>query len=311
MQEVFLGDVIRRRRLELEMTQEQLCEGICEPITVSRLENGKQTPSRSRISALLERLGLPGDRYYALLSKGEQEESLLRKEIHDCVARFYQREGDEKTLIWEQAQGALDRLETMSDPEDTLTKQFVLCSRALLGKRGEAYPYEVQLEMLLDALRLTAPRFDLEEIGQLRYTWDEIQLINQIAMVHAMAGQRKTAIALYGQLLRYLQKNMENKKYLCLVSFNYARELAASKRYEDAIEVAEIGRKTCVERGHYQFLPGLLAIEAECAHFLGNRDWSIELYCQAYYIYKAIGDEHNLKRLERDAREQLGPDIPF
>ncbi len=311
MREVFLGDVIRRRRLELGMTQEQLCEGICEPITVSRLENGKQTPSRSRISALLERLGLPGNRYYALLSKREQEESLLRKEINDCVARFYQKEGDGKKLVWEQARRALDRLMAVLDPEDTLAKQFVLRSRALLGERGEAYPYEKQLEMLLEALRLTAPRFDPEEIGQLRYTWDEIQLINQIAMVYAMAGQRKTAIGLYGQLLKYLKKNMESKKYLCLVSFNYARELAASKRYEDAIEVAEIGRKTCVERGHYQFLPGLLAIEAECAYFLGNRDCSIELYCQAYYLYEAIGDEHNLKRLERDAREQLGPDVPF
>lgn len=311
MQEVFLGDVIRRRRLELGMTQEQLCEGICEPITVSRLENGKQTPSRNRISALLERLGLPGDRYYALLSKREQEESLLRKEVHDCVARFYQREGSEKTIIWEQAQRALERLSAMSDPEDALTKQFILSNRTLLGERGGAYPYEKQLKMLLKALHLTAPRFDPEKIGRLRYTWDEIQLINQIAMVYAKSGQRKTAIGLYGQLLRYLQKYMEDKKYVCLVSFNYARELAASKRHEDAIEVAEIGRKTCVERGHYQFLPGLLAIEAECAYYLGNRDDSIELYCQAYYIYKAIGDEHNLKKLQRDARQQLGEDVPF
>lgn len=311
MREVFLGDVIRRRRLELGMTQEQLCEGICEPITVSRLENGKQTPSRSRISALLERLGLPGDRYYALLSKQEEEESLLRKEVNDCVARFYQKEGAGKAPVWERAQGALDKLEAMSDPDDTLARQFILRSRALLGEKDAAYPYEKQLEMLWEALRLTAPRFDPEEIGRLRYTWDEIQLINQIAMVYAMAGQRKTAIGLYGQLLRYLQKHMEDKKYLCMVSFNYARELAVSKRYEDAVEVAETGRKTCIERGHYQFLPGLLAIEAECAYILGDRDRNIELYRQAYYIYKAIGDERNLKNLERDARAQLGEEAPF
>ena len=30
MKEIFLGDVIRQRRLELGLTQEELCEGICE-----------------------------------------------------------------------------------------------------------------------------------------------------------------------------------------------------------------------------------------------------------------------------------------
>lgn len=43
MQNFFLGDYIRQRRLELGLTQEQVCEGICEPITLSRIENGKQS----------------------------------------------------------------------------------------------------------------------------------------------------------------------------------------------------------------------------------------------------------------------------
>ena len=40
MKEIFLGEVIRQRRLELGLTQEELCEGICEPMTISRFENG-------------------------------------------------------------------------------------------------------------------------------------------------------------------------------------------------------------------------------------------------------------------------------
>lgn len=52
MQNFFLGDYIKQKRLDLGLTQEQLCDGICEPMTLSRLENGKQTPSRNRINAL-------------------------------------------------------------------------------------------------------------------------------------------------------------------------------------------------------------------------------------------------------------------
>lgn len=82
MREVFLGEYMKQRRLELGLTQEELCEGICEPITISRMENGRQTPSRNRINALLQRLGLPDDRYFALLSKREEEIAALQKGNH-------------------------------------------------------------------------------------------------------------------------------------------------------------------------------------------------------------------------------------
>ena len=38
MKNVFLGEYIKQRRLDLGLTQEQLCDGICEPMTLSRLE---------------------------------------------------------------------------------------------------------------------------------------------------------------------------------------------------------------------------------------------------------------------------------
>ena len=53
MQEIFIGEAIRQRRLALGLTQEELCEGLCEPATLSRIENGRQAPSRSRANALL------------------------------------------------------------------------------------------------------------------------------------------------------------------------------------------------------------------------------------------------------------------
>ena len=73
MQNYKLGEYIRQRRLDLGLTQEQVCAGICESVTLSRVENGKQTPSRNRINAILQRLGLPDDRYYALVTPEELE----------------------------------------------------------------------------------------------------------------------------------------------------------------------------------------------------------------------------------------------
>lgn len=102
MKNVFLGEYIKQRRLDLGLTQEQLCDGICEPMTLSRLENGKQTPSRNRINALLQRLGLPDDRYFALLSKNELEMEALQKEIVACNANHRVEEGFETLKKFEQ-----------------------------------------------------------------------------------------------------------------------------------------------------------------------------------------------------------------
>ena len=81
MREIPIGAYIRQNREAQGLTQQQLCEGICEPATISRIENGQQTPCRSRLSALLQRLGLPDDRYFALLSPNEIEISSLQAEI--------------------------------------------------------------------------------------------------------------------------------------------------------------------------------------------------------------------------------------
>ena len=51
MKNVFLGEYIKQRRLDLGLTQEQLCDGICEPMTLSRLENGKHPVYRDRTYA--------------------------------------------------------------------------------------------------------------------------------------------------------------------------------------------------------------------------------------------------------------------
>lgn len=44
MKTIMIGDYIKRRRVELGMTQGQLAKGICTVATLSRLEAGIQTP---------------------------------------------------------------------------------------------------------------------------------------------------------------------------------------------------------------------------------------------------------------------------
>ena len=296
MREIPIGAYIRQKREDQGLTQRQLCEGICETATISRIESGQQTPCRSRLSALLQRLGLPDDRYFALLSPNETEISSLQAEIRSCSVHGRRERGLE----------LLAELENIMEADDNIIRQFILRSRVLLGDYG----FEEQLDMLLEAIRLTVPRFDLDKIESFLYSFDEIKIINQIGNIYAHAGQQKKANDIYSRLLQYVQQHNSNitqsTGQLTLVAYNYALELDVCHLYQDAVEIAELCRQTCVDYGHYQFLPGALHIMAECYHFMGDDEKSKDLYLQAYGIYKAIGNEHDLLLLKKDVREQLG-----
>lgn len=299
MQNFFLGDYIKQKRLDLGLTQEQLCDGICEPMTLSRLENGKQTPSRNRINALLQRMGLPDDRYFALLSKNELEMEALQKEIVACNVTDQVAEGFEK----------LAQFEALAAPDDQIAQQFILSSKVLLGRLDGRYMPREQIDMLMQAIRLTVPRFDLENIESFLYTKDEITIINQIGLAYSDDGQNKKAAEIYYQLLRYVRKHFKETITLIgalpLVLYNYARVLDLCGRYEEGAELAQECRKACIQYGHYQELPRCLEIEAECRHFMGDEETSKELYYQSYYLCKVVEYQVGLEIVKKEAKEYL------
>lgn len=219
MENFFLGEYIKQRREALGLTQKQVCEGICTPVTLSRIENGTQTPSRTRINAILQRLGLPDDRYISLLSKNELKIEALKKGIVACNGTERVKEGREK----------LAKLEEMEEAKDPLVRQFILRSRVLLGSLDGSCPPEKRIEILLKAIQLTVPDFALDRIEQYLYTKDEIKIINQIGIAYSDDGQNKKAAEIYAQLLRYVrvhyQETITSIGVLPMVLYNYARVL--------------------------------------------------------------------------------------
>lgn len=311
MEQVFLGEYIRQRREDLGLTQAQVCEGICEPMTLSRLEHGKQTPSFNRIKALLHRLGLPDGRFVALLSKEEMEISALQKEIRADMIRFRRATDDARSSIREKILSNLTDLEQIAESDDQIITQYIMGKRAALG----SYNLEHRLNMLMDAIHLTIPRFSLEKIYFFRYSLDEIELINHIAYVYAEMNQRRTAIDISSHLLHYIEKYDQELAgfagHFCLVAHDYAIDLAYEKRYEESAEVATRGRKICVEYGHYQFLAGFLAVLAESFYYMGDKEKSTIFYYQAYNFYAAVCDERNRAIMQREMKERLGLEPQF
>lgn len=313
MEEIMLGTHIKNRREVLGLSQEELAEGLCSVSNLSRIENNEQVPSRNTAKDLLERLGLADDLLCTMVSQKETAVRALIREIHNDMIRCRRMPAEEKPQTREEIQKKLTKLEKSVKRQDYTARQFLLANRACLGNSEGPYSVGERLAMQLEAIRLTHASFNPEDFLHNRYTMAESRLICQIANSYSALGERKRAIDMYGQLLKYMEKNNQQLAgyagQFCLIAHNYVIDLTQEERYREAIEIAEQGRTTGIYYGHHQFLPAFIATQAECWHFLGDDAKSKSLYCQAYYTYKTFEDAANVKNIEKEMREYLGIEI--
>jgi len=68
-----LGEVIRSLRKKAGLSQEELSEGICSPVSLSRIENGIQKPSSYVLESLLNKLGTSTYQICNIYYKNEEQ----------------------------------------------------------------------------------------------------------------------------------------------------------------------------------------------------------------------------------------------
>ena len=96
------GDVIRRNRQALHMTQEELCEGICNAQTLSRIENGKQNPGKEVYKRLMERMGKEKNRAFAMVSGDDVRVLEYAREYENALHKFEYEKADEVLHLLEE-----------------------------------------------------------------------------------------------------------------------------------------------------------------------------------------------------------------
>ncbi|MDO4266043.1 MAG: helix-turn-helix transcriptional regulator [Eubacteriales bacterium] len=302
-----IGELIRHRRLELGLTQEVLCEGICEPPTLSRIESGKRGPSANRLQAILQRLQLPEQHYI----------SYIGKDLLDLYARQ-----DEIRMLhvrhnWIPMQKKLDEMAALLSEDDVLFQQFILRSRTALGEISDGkripYPMDRQITLLQQAMHLTQPHFDINRIEDGVYSVEELKLINQIAAVYTDHARHKEALAIYRQLERFLKKYGQNLYSIsgvaCMITYNHALNLSYENDPDETIRVAKLGQEYCIRFRTSAYLAMTIELLAYAYHQKGEFEKSREYFMESYYVCHALKDEANLEIIKRDAKNKLGMDL--
>ena len=172
----------------------------------------------------------------------------------------------------------------------------MLRSRALAGywQDGKRQPYDylTQRRMLLDALDITHPDFDLEKIERCLLSIEDIKSLNQIAITYSETGDRRFAIRIYEQLLRYPGQNLLNIDALLsvvpMLHYNCSRLLGLEKRFEEELEVAQTGYEICVKYNKARMMGGLLLNMACALHELGRQEESKQVFVDSYYAHRLM-----------------------
>ena len=313
-QNVLLGALIRQRRIDRNMTQEELGGNLYSASQISRIESGQSFPDYDKLQKLLQALGLEDDLFCGLRNQAKMKITLLQEEALESCVHFEHATGETRRVIRNEAMEKLRELEAMVSDSDHLTQQFIIHCKIVLGKEdGIPYTPKEELDLLLKAIRLTVPRFDIEKINESLYYFNEIKIINQIALAYSHDDDHETANDIFRQLLKYIETHNQDIRrsagYFPLVAHNYARELGLSGHYKEAIRIGNKGWEISKKHRYYEFLGGILHTMAECHYYLGNDTISKKLFYLAYDFYQIVEDQSGIILIKADAKRCLAIDL--
>lgn len=303
-----IGYFIRIRRTEMNISQEELCSGICSTVTLSRIESGRQMPSKNHLQMLLQRLGYSDAPFLGVAS--ERDYKIQQAKFKARQANIDRDYASEREL--------LERFRELAWPDPSVAdRQFYESEDTLLLQRYGKISNAEALERLENALRLTCPHYDRNNLPKLM-TFEEILLINKIAIRIDEEGDRNLAIKMYYHLKDFYDRNVvdieESLRAKPLILYGLSKLLGLSGRYDECIEICNQGINLARQTGRASMLALTLYNLAWALVKRGN-EWDIEpakRYAkEAYYMSIIVPHSPTLqKRLEKFFKDYFNEKAP-
>ncbi len=297
------GEVLRSQREALGVTQAELCQGICSVPTLSRIENGDRLPTQAILEPMLQRLGCTDLIFAGFVSKEEFQ-------IHELKHRI-RRESLRNRI--DQARALLQELHARLPRPSHFDRQFLLLHDTQLYE--ENYSVEEQIARFEEALRLTCPQYRKHSFPVLM-SFEEITLMNAIAIGHYEAGRLDYAIEMLTHLKRFYEEHSVNTEEFLrtqpMILYNLSKLLGLSGRYDECIEVCILGIRLAKQSGRCRDFAQTLYNCAWAFQKRGNPgDQGIaRTYArQAFYMAKIFGNEKSAERYHNFILKHFGEDI--
>lgn len=229
-----LGDMIRMTRKSLSITQEQLCDGICSIETLSRIETGRQSPSRDTYELLMERMGRIRERAYSMLSVSDFKVLEKMKLFEDYI----------KLYDYHRAEAVLNGIKkTLGNT--ILDRQFIIRGENLVNYRLNRISVNEFLEGLQEAIRLTIPQYGNISLANWPLNLNEAGLLINISTAYAEKEDYLKAIGILEEassaLKQSYMEDLQRAIIQTVVLNNLSKCYGLIGKHEKAIEIAKEG----------------------------------------------------------------------
>ena len=284
-----IGDFLREIRIRKGYTQEEVSFGICTPASLSRIENGTQMPGRLILEKLLERLGTENNLFNVFVSRDEIE---LYTAIQELI-RYVTDEDMDK--LEEQ----IAKVEKLTEGSSELEQQSLLWAKGKLAAQ-KYKDNSAAMKLFMKAIHITLPDFDgRTPLRNHLLTFDEITIINSIAVRYAQNGEYMSAIKLNMWLKDYMESRivdgkMKTAKYP-MILYNLSNWFGEEACHKEALKMADEGIDFCIKYGNLVIFPALILNKGVALIEMGQQADGEEYLHQAITIYKAMKKSEKVK----------------
>ena len=277
-----LGERLKHRRLELNLTQKELSEGICKQSQISRIENQNYDPSALILKKLSVRLNVSMD--YFFNTKLEETDSVLKsfKKIADDALSQRDFSKLEYCLSLE-----LNKKQKITLEEDLMYLEWIKAIVAFNVHKDIVKSIEM-MEHLCKKLK-TNDEYYLDFLNTLAlfyFECDEIEKYKQFYKV------------LMEEIYKVDMSKQDNLHKVIKIRYNYARILVRNRVTKEALEEILETIDICKENSSIYLLADLYCLLANIGdNFLSDED-ILMYYEQAKFLYKLLGNEKMYLRIQ-------------
>ena len=293
-----LGEIIRSLRKKACLSQEELADGICSPVSISRIENGAQMPSGTVLEALLARLGTSTYQLCDIYYRSEKQQAFEQEAemVGRAVAAGKMDEAKERLVYLAGSTGT-----------DSLNMQYFLMLDASVKLAEGA---EKTLSILHQALAQTKSSFDPEDFRGVLLSVREANILNIMAAALFRCGRPQEAIRLGEELMSSLKRHKSGLQEYQIIkinlAFNLAQCLEKEGRYSEAFIYIQMAEELSLNGFEQALLPEIEFGKAKLYHLLGD-DGACEAIIRAIVPYMELVRKTEFAGIVRSyAQKELG-----
>lgn len=296
------GKRLKEIRKNLNLKQNYIAKSTyIDDKTIRRIENGKVLPKLDTLEILSP---FYKEDLVSLLIEYRFDDYSVFCDIKNKIELKLDN-GEQNTLHNEFKELNILSSSTKNPYYKKLIRQLILFTEATILYKSNSNTNNMAFNKLVKAIKVTTPRFELEDYNSLVYSSMEIRILMNIAFIFNRLGKEQKYLEMINFCLNSVDSNDEIYPKLC---HNLAGAYTRSKDFRKALKLSNMGIKSCQENRNFNGLSILYYGKGVAEHKLDKKEYKESLQT-SIYLCEAFGQSQLKRTILNNCKRFLGVDL--